>query len=149
MPYGTVLIISPFNFPVLLSLGVLTAAIAGGNTAVLKVSAKAPASAEAVAALIADTFPPEYVTVVRGGHDTADLLLAERFDKIFYTGSPRVAKGSLTGSFQAIVPLDSVKQGDSVLLLLKRVDGIYVISSRSSVFSPDSEEAAQIRELLK
>lgn len=60
-----------------------------------------------------------------------------------------VLKGSLTGSFQAIVPLDSVKQGDSVLLLLKRVDGIYVISSRSSVFSPDSEEAAQIRELLK
>lgn len=60
-----------------------------------------------------------------------------------------VLKGSLTGSFQAIVPLDSVKQGDSVLLLLKRVDGIYVISSRNSVFSPDSEEAAQIRELLK
>ena len=60
-----------------------------------------------------------------------------------------VLKGSLTGSFQAIVPLDSVKQGDIVLLLLKRVDGIYVISSRNSVFSPDSEEAAQIRELLK
>ena len=60
-----------------------------------------------------------------------------------------VLKGSFTGSFQAIVPLDSVKQGDSVLLLLKQVDGIYVISSRSSVFSPDSEEAAQIRELLK
>ncbi len=105
MPYGTCLIISPFNFPVLLSLGVLTAAIAGGNTAVLKVSAKAPASAEAVAALIADTFPPEYVTVVRGGHDTADLLLAERFDKIFYTGSPRVAKHVMAEAAKNLTPV--------------------------------------------
>ena len=71
-------------------------------------------------------------------------------DRVMAVCTPvEVLKGALTGSFQAIVPLDSVKQGDSVLLLLKRVDGIYVISSRSSVFSPDSEEAAQIRELLK
>ena len=105
MPYGTCLIISPFNFPVLLSLGVLTAAIAGGNTAVLKVSAKAPASAEAVAALIADTYPPEYVTVVRGGPDTADLLLAERFDKIFYTGSPRVAKHVMAEAAKNLTPV--------------------------------------------
>ena len=57
-------------------------------------------------------------------------------------------KGSLPASFQAIVPLGSVKQGDSVLLLLKQVDGIYVISSQNSLFSVDSEEAAIIRELL-
>ena len=60
-----------------------------------------------------------------------------------------VIKGSLPASFQAIVPLGSVKQGDSVLLLLKQVDGIYVISSQNSLFSIDSEEAAIIRELLK
>ena len=92
MPYGVSLIISPFNFPILLTLGVLAASISGGNTAVLKTSSKSAASTEALKTLIADTFPPEYVTVVDGGHDAADLCLDERFDKIFYTGSPAVAK---------------------------------------------------------
>lgn len=92
MPYGVSLIISPFNFPVLLTLGVLAASISGGNTAVLKTSSKSAASTKALQTLIADTFPPEYVTVVDGGHDVADMCLTERFDKIFYTGSPAVAK---------------------------------------------------------
>ncbi len=92
MPYGVSLIISPFNFPILLTLGVLAASISGGNTAVLKTSSKSAASTEALKKMIADTFTEEYVTVVDGGHDTADMCLAERFDKIFYTGSPAVAK---------------------------------------------------------
>ncbi|MBO4379077.1 MAG: aldehyde dehydrogenase family protein [Clostridia bacterium] len=92
MPYGVSLIISPFNFPILLTLGVLAASISGGNTAVLKTSSKSAESTKALKKLIADTFPEEYVTVVDGGHDVADMCLAERFDKIFYTGSPNVAK---------------------------------------------------------
>ncbi len=80
-----------------------------------------------------------------------------KVNSVLQTGEDRVMavcalvealKGSLPASFQAIVPLGSVKQGDSVLLLLKRVDGIYVISSQNSLFSVDSEEAAIIRELL-
>ncbi len=92
MPYGVSLIISPFNFPILLTLGVLAASISGGNTAVLKTSSKSAASTKALQKMIADTFPEEYVTVVDGGHDVADMCLSERFDKIFYTGSPAVAK---------------------------------------------------------
>lgn len=92
MPYGVSLVISPFNFPILLTLGVLAAALSGGNTAVLKTSSKSAASTKALQKLIADTFPPEYVTVIDGGHDVADMCLNERFDKIFYTGSPAVAK---------------------------------------------------------
>ena len=92
MPYGVSLIISPFNFPILLTLGVLAASISGGNTAVLKTSSKSAASTRALKNLIADTFPEDYVTVVDGGHDVADMCLEERFDKIFYTGSPAVAK---------------------------------------------------------
>lgn len=92
MPYGVSLVISPFNFPILLALGVLAASISGGNTAVLKTSSKSAASTKALQKLIADTFPAEYVAVVDGGHDVADLCLSERFDKIFYTGSPAVAK---------------------------------------------------------
>ena len=92
MPYGVSLIISPFNFPILLTLGVLAAAISGGNTAVLKTSSKSAASTRALKELVADTFPEEFVTVIDGGHDVADMCLEERFDKIFYTGSPAVAK---------------------------------------------------------
>ena len=92
MPYGVSLIISPFNFPILLTLGVLAAAISGGNTAVLKTSSKSAASTRALKELVADTFPEEFVTVIDGGHDVADMCLEERFAKIFYTGSPAVAK---------------------------------------------------------
>ena len=90
IPYGVSLIISPFNFPILLSLGVLAAAIAGGNTAVIKASSKSPHCTACMQNIIAEIFPPEYVTVLDGGHDIADFCLAERFDKIFYTGSPKV-----------------------------------------------------------
>ena len=92
MPYGVSLIISPFNFPVILTLGVLAASICGGNTAVIKASSKSAATTEALRKLIADTFPQKYATVIGGGHDIADICLNERFDKIFYTGSPQVAK---------------------------------------------------------
>ncbi len=92
MPYGVSLIISPFNFPILLTLGVLAASISGGNTAVLKTSSKSAASTRALKQLITDIFPEEFVTVIDGGHDVADMCLEERFDKIFYTGSPAVAK---------------------------------------------------------
>jgi len=92
MPYGVSLIISPFNCPILLTLGVLAASISGGNTAVLKTSSKSAASTRALKEMIAATFPEEFVTVIDGGHDVADMCLEERFDKIFYTGSPAVAK---------------------------------------------------------
>ena len=92
VPYGVSLIMSPYNFPFVLSLGVLVASIAGGNTAVLKASSKTPNCTKALQDLIADTFPPEYITVLGGGHDVADMCLNERFDKIFYTGSTNVGK---------------------------------------------------------
>lgn len=105
MPYGVTLIISPFNFPILLSLGVLIASIAGGNTAVIKTSSKATACTAATMKLIAKTFPPEYVTVIDGGHDVADMCLSERFDKIFYTGSPKVGSHVLEMAARNLTPV--------------------------------------------
>lgn len=105
MPYGVTLIISPFNFPVLLSLGVLAASLAGGNTAVIKASSKSAACTEALKKLIAETFPENYVTVVDGGHDIADLCLAERFDKIFYTGSPKVGAHVMEMAARHLTPV--------------------------------------------
>lgn len=96
MPYGVSLIISPFNFPILLTLGVLTASIAGGNTAVIKTSSKSAACTEVLKKFIAEVFPENYVTVIDGGHDVADMCLAQHFDKIFYTGSPAVGKHVLS-----------------------------------------------------
>ncbi len=90
MPYGVSLIISPFNFPVLLSLGVLAISIAAGNTAVIKASSKSQNCTRVMKKLIEKTFSPEYVTLVDGGHDVADMCLDQKFDKIFYTGSPKV-----------------------------------------------------------
>ncbi len=105
MPYGCVLIISPFNFPFLLSLGVLAAAIAGGNTAFLKASSKSAASTAVLKKLVAETFPEEYVTVVDGGHDAADMCLGARFDKIFYTGSPKVGSHVMEMAARNLTPV--------------------------------------------
>ena len=105
MPYGTTLIISPFNFPFYLSLGVLVAAIAGGNTAVIKASSKSKSCTRVLREIIGDTFPSYYITVIDGGHDVADMCLEERFDKIFYTGSPRVARHVMEHASVNLTPL--------------------------------------------
>lgn len=105
MPYGVSLIISPFNFPVFLTLGVLLASIAGGNTSVLKTSSKSQACTEVMKKLIKETFDEKYVTLIDGGHDVADFCLAERFDKIFYTGSPNVAKHVMSEAAKNLTPV--------------------------------------------
>lgn len=105
MPYGVTLIISPFNFPILLTLGVLTASIAGGNTAVIKASSKSATCTAVLKRFIAEVFPPEYVTLIDGGHDVADICLAQRFDKIFYTGSPAVGKHVMAEAAKNLTPV--------------------------------------------
>ena len=105
MPYGVTLIISPFNFPVLLTLGVLAASLAGGNTAVIKTSSKSKACTETMQKLIASVFREEYVTVIAGDHEVADMCLEERFDKIFYTGSPKVGSHVMEMAAKHLTPV--------------------------------------------
>ena len=104
LPYGVSLIISPFNFPFLLSLGVLGAAIAGGNTAVIKASSKSVRSTEVLKRIVSETFPEDYVALVDGGHDAAELCLSQRFDKLFYTGSPRVGVRVMEAAAKHLTP---------------------------------------------
>ena len=104
MPYGVTLVISPFNFPILLTLGVLAASMSGGNTVVIKASSKSPACTAALKNFIASTFPPEYVTLIDGGHDVADMCLEQRWDKIFYTGSPAVGRHVLEKAAGNLTP---------------------------------------------
>ena len=105
LPYGVSLIISPFNFPFLLSVGVLAAALAGGNTAIMKASSKSAASTQALKEIIVETFDESYVTVIDGGHDVADYCLEQPVDKIFYTGSPNVGKHVMEMASKNLVPV--------------------------------------------
>ena len=134
MPYGVSLIISPFNFPVLLTLGVLAAAISGGNTAVLKTSSKSSACTAALAKLIKDTFPEEYVALVDGGHDVADMCLEQRFDKIFYTGSPAVAKHVLSAAAENLTSVALELGGETGNWCIVRADADLKDAARKIAF---------------
>lgn len=105
LPYGVTLIISPFNFPIILSLGVLAASISGGNTAVIKASSKSPNCTALMQKMLSEIFPEKYVTVIDGGHDVADICLEQRFDKIFYTGSPRVGSHVMEKASKNLTPV--------------------------------------------
>ena len=91
-PYGTVLIMSPWNYPLLLSLEPLVDAIAAGNTVVLKPSAYSPATTDILAEIIEKVFPPHLVAVIKGGRQENACLLDIDFDYIFFTGSKSVGK---------------------------------------------------------
>ena len=91
-PYGTVVIISAWNFPFMQLIAPLTGAIAAGNTAILKPSPESPVSARVVETIIKGVFPPEYVAVVLGDTAVTSMLLQEEFDYIFFTGSSRVGR---------------------------------------------------------
>ncbi len=91
-PRGVCLIISPWNYPLNLCFGPLVSCLAAGNSAILKPSEMTPATSTLIARMIAETFPPDLVTVVEGGKDVSQALLALPFDHIFFTGSPAVGK---------------------------------------------------------
>lgn len=104
MPYGNVLIMSPWNYPLLLTLEPLADAIAAGNTAIVKPSAYSPATARIVEKIISECFPPEYVAVVTGGRAENQALLDRKFDLIFFTGSQTVGKEVLRRAAEHLTP---------------------------------------------
>jgi aldehyde dehydrogenase (NAD+) len=91
-PKGVVLIISPWNFPVNLTLGPLVSAIAAGNSVVIKPSEMTPHTAGLMKRVLADLFDETEVALVEGDATVAQALLRKRFDHIFFTGSPRVGR---------------------------------------------------------
>ena len=91
-PKGVVLILSPWNYPVFLTIPPLIAALAAGNRVILRPSEKAPATRDVIAAIVAQAFEPHEVACIGGDVDRAEALLALPFDHIFFTGSTRVGK---------------------------------------------------------
>lgn len=134
IPYGVSLIISPFNFPFMLSLGVLTACIAAGNTAVMKASSKSKACTACLEKIIADAFPPEYCVVIDGGHDVADFCLEERFDKIFYTGSPKVGVHVMEMAAKNLTPVALELGGENGNWAIVRKDADIKDAARKIAF---------------
>jgi len=121
-PYGTVLIMAPWNYPVQLLLNPLVGAISAGNCAVLKPSEFAPATADVMAKLIDENFERAYIKVVRGGAETGDTLLHEPFDYIFFTGSNRVARLVMKAAAENLVPVTLELGGKSPCIVDKEAD---------------------------
>lgn len=103
-PYGNTLIMSPWNYPFLLTVDPLATAIAAGNTAIVKPSAYSPATTEIIAKIIGECFPPEYVAVVTGGRKENAALLEQKFDFVFFTGSQAVGKEVLRHTAEHLTP---------------------------------------------
>ncbi len=104
-PYGVVLIMAPWNYPFQLSLTPLVGAIAAGNCAVVKPSAYATKTSNIIKKIISSVFPREYIRVVEGGREETSGLLKERFDYIFFTGSPNVGKVVLEHAAKHLTPV--------------------------------------------
>ncbi|MBQ8163955.1 MAG: aldehyde dehydrogenase [Clostridia bacterium] len=104
VPYGNTLIMSPWNYPFLLTLDPLADAIAAGNTAIVKPSAYSPATSRIVEKIIKECFDPEYVAVVTGGRSENTALLDQKFDFVFFTGSQAVGKEVLRHTAEHLTP---------------------------------------------
>ena len=118
-PYGVTLIMSPWNYPFLLTFDPLVDAIAAGNTAVLKPSAYSPATSNIICEIVRECFPEEYVAVVMGGRQENSCLLQEHFDYIFFTGSQAVGKEVMRHASEHLTPVTLELGGKSPCIVDK------------------------------
>ncbi|MBQ9239176.1 MAG: aldehyde dehydrogenase [Treponema sp.] len=104
-PYGVTLVMSPWNYPFMLTLVPLAASISAGNCVIVKPSRYSAHTSMLLKELINTAFDREYVTVVDGGHEMNSALLAQRFDFIFFTGSPAVGKVVMRAAAEQLTPV--------------------------------------------
>lgn len=118
-PYGVVLIMSPWNYPLMLTLDPLVDAIAAGNTAVVKPSAYSPHTSAVLQTILSECFAPNYVAVITGGRMENSCLLHENFDYIFFTGSQAVGKEVMRCAAEQLTPVTLELGGKSPVLVDK------------------------------
>jgi len=121
-PYGTVLIISPWNYPFQLSLSPLVGAIVSGNCAVIKPSELAPNSARIITDIVGNNFVHSYISAVEGGVDETQELLSQKFDYIFFTGGTRVGKIIMAKAAENLTPVALELGGKSPCIVDKDID---------------------------
>jgi aldehyde dehydrogenase (NAD+) len=121
-PKGTVLIISPWNFPFNLTLGPLISAIAAGNTAILKPSEMTPESTACMRRILGDLFDEDEVAVIEGDASVAEALLKKKFDHIFFTGSPAVGRIVMKAAAEHLTPVTLELGGKSPVIVDRTAD---------------------------
>ncbi len=164
VPYGNTLIMSPWNYPFLLTVDPIVDAIAAGNTAMIKPSAYSPATAKLMAEMMAECFPEEYIAVVLGGREENAHLLEKKFDFVFFTGSQSVGKVVLRHTAEHLTPAVLELGGKSpvivdstadIPLAAKRIIFGKIINCGQTCVAPDyilcqkDVKDALIRELKK
>ncbi|RPG36010.1 MAG: aldehyde dehydrogenase [Muricauda sp. TMED12] len=145
-PYGKVLVVSPWNYPFMLTMSPLIGALAAGNTAILKPSEYSPNTSKIIAQIIRKVFPPEYVTVVEGGVEVSTELLAQKWEYIFFTGSTRVGKIVYQKAAVHLTPVTLELSGKnpcivdataSISLAAKRIAWGKLINAGQTCIAPD------------
>ena len=145
-PLGTALIIAPWNYPVQLLLNPLVGAISAGCTAVLKPSPYVPQVSGTLAKMIAETFNPEYIAVIEGHRDVNTALLQQRWDMIFFTGSPALGKEVMAAAATNLTPVVLELGGKSpciidrtadIKLAAKRIAWGKTLNSGQTCIAPD------------
>ncbi|WP_433945706.1 aldehyde dehydrogenase [Paenibacillus sp. SN-8-1] len=121
-PYGTVLIIAPWNYPFQLAISPLVGAIAAGNTVLLKPSELSQAVSDLLRRILAEVFPEEYVAVVEGGAEVSSELLKHKFDYIFFTGSVNVGRIVMEAAAKQLTPVTLELGGKSPCIVHKDAD---------------------------
>ena len=121
-PLGNTLIIAPWNYPVQLLLNPLVGAISAGCTAFLKPSPYVPHVSAVLTEMIRATFPEEYIAIVEGNRQVNQMLLAERWDLIFFTGSPSLGKMVMEAASKHLTPVVLELGGKSPCIIDKSAD---------------------------
>lgn len=121
-PYGNVLVMSPWNYPFLLSMDPVIAAVAAGNTVILKPSAYSPATSRVMAELFAEYVAPEAVTVITGGRQVNADLLDQKFDYIFFTGGKTVGQMVMEKASKYLTPVTLELGGKSPCIVDETAD---------------------------
>lgn len=128
-PYGTCLILSPWNYPLGLALTPLVSALAAGNCVMLKPSSKAPHTSREIARILTEAFLPEHVFCIEGGAHTAELLLDQGFDFIFYTGSARVGRQVMATAAKTLTPMVLELGGKSPCIVDRNLSDAHVVTA--------------------
>jgi acyl-CoA reductase-like NAD-dependent aldehyde dehydrogenase len=145
-PLGVVLIIGAWNYPLQLVIAPLIGAIAAGNCAIIKPSELAPHTSRLVAEIIAQKFPPEYITVIEGGVETSQDLLQSQFDHIFFTGGAAVGKIVMTAAAKHLTPVTLELGGKNPCIVdtdiditntIKRITWGKFLNAGQSCLAPD------------
>jgi aldehyde dehydrogenase (NAD+) len=121
-PHGVALVIGPWNYPVQLLLAPMVAALAGGNTVIVKPSEHAPATEALLGRLIAETFDPAHGALIRGDAAMTRALLQQRFDKIFFTGSTAVGRKVMVAAAHHLTPVTLELGGKSPTIVAPDAD---------------------------